>query len=140
MSNSKLIFNKTAKQAAQLAKDIAKSGSGELLEIPKRAPAELVGGQYNQPSPIVEAMQQIDENSGVTVKGLKNVEQINDEMTKLRRMRAEEEKKSQQEPHNDETLKLSEPGKPLLPTSPARGQKIHVAAKQTRIESKPGKD
>lgn len=140
MTNSKSILIKARKQAAQLAKDVAKSGSSELLEIPKRAPAELVGRQYYRPSPIVEAMQQTDKSSGVTVKGIKSVEQINEEMTKLRRMRDDVERKSQQSKVSEEAPKLSQPGKPLLPISPARGPKIHATTKQTKIESKPGKD
>lgn len=134
------VLKKSGKQVTQLAKDVAKSGSRELLEIPKRASAELVGGQYYRPSPIVEAMQQTDKSSGVTVRGIKSVEQINEEMTKLRRMRDDVERKSQQSKVSEEAPKMSEPGKPLLPISPARGPKIHQTTKQTKIESKPGKD
>ena len=141
MSNSNSILIKARKQAIQLAKDVAKSGSRELLEIPKRAPADLVWGQDNRPSPIVEAMQQTkSEVRGTTAQGLSNVEQIDKEMERLRGLREDEEKKSRQPIVAQESDKLSEPGKPLLPISPQRGPKLHVTAKETKIEAKPGKD
>lgn len=141
MTNSNSILIKARKQATQLAKDVAKSGSRELLEIPKQAPRELMGAKIDKPSPIVEAMQQTESStSGISLSGLKRVENINQEMTRLRKLHKEEVNKSQQRVVGEEDPKLSEPGKPLLPTSPARGPKIHATEKHTRIESKPGKD
>ena len=139
MSNSNSILLKARKQAVQLARDVAKSGSKELLEIPKRAPGDLVGGPY-RPSPIVEAMKQSNETSGATVSGLKHVEDINTEMARLREMRLEEVEKARKPQVTKDEPKLSVPGKPLLPSSPRRGPKIHFTEKQSKIEAKPGKD
>jgi len=141
MSNSKIIFGKAKKQAAQLAKDVAKQGSGELLEIPKQLPAELIGIKQNQPSPIVEAMQQTSSSSGVTLVGLKQVGQIDEEMKRLRKLRADEEVKSQQPVATDETPRLAQPGKPILPSSPSRGPRMKGPGKtQTKFEVKSGKN
>jgi hypothetical protein len=142
MSNSKIILKKAGKQAAQLAKDIAKSGTRELLEIPKRAPAEIVGVKLNQPSPIMEAIKESKvKPGGVSYRGLKNVEKIEVEMARLRRLREEEIKKSQQTEVVETVPRLSEPGKPILPSSPSRGPKIGGPVKvQTKIEAKMGKN
>ena len=141
MSNSNSILIKARKQAAQLAKDVAKSGSRELLEIPKRAPAELVGKQDNRPSPIVEAMHDTSTFTPHTsVSGLKQIARLDQEMTRLRKMRDDEERKSRQTMLDQESNKISEPGKPLLPSSPQKGPKLNVTAKQTKMEAKPGRD
>jgi len=141
MSNSKLILNKAKKQAAQLAKDVVKSGAGELLEIPKQVVGELVGVKTNQPSPIVEAMQETSKSSGVTVSGLKQVEQIEEEMKRLRKLKEDEEEKSRQPVSSDETPRLAQPGKPILPSSPSRGPRMKGPCKaQTKFEAKTGKN
>ena len=141
MSNSKLILNKAKKQAAQLAKDVAKQGAGELLEIPKQLPGELIGIKQNQPSPIVEAMQQTTKSSGVTARGLKQVGQIDEVMERLRKLRVDEEEKSRQPVSSDETPRLAQPGKPILPSSPSRGPRMKGPCKaQTKFEAKTGKN
>ncbi|OGM12590.1 hypothetical protein A2V80_00050 [Candidatus Woesebacteria bacterium RBG_16_39_8b] len=141
MSNSKLILNKAKNQAAQLAKDVVKSGAGELLEIPKQVVGELVGVKTNQPSPIVEAMQETSKSSGVTVSGLKQVEQIEEEMKRLRKLKEDEEEKSRQPVSSDETPRLAQPGKPILPSSPSRGPRMKGPGKAlSKFEAKTGKN
>jgi hypothetical protein len=141
MSNSKIIFGKSKKQAAQLAKDVAKQGVGELLEIPKQLPVELIGIKQNQPSPIVELMQETSKSSGVTVSGLKQVEQIEEEMKRLRKLKEDEEEKSRQPVSSDETPRLAQPGKPILPSSPSRGPRMKGPGKAlSKFEVKSGKN
>ena len=141
MSNSKLILNKAKNQAAQLAKDVAKQGSGELLEIPKQLPAELIGIKQNQPSPIVEVMQETSKSSSVTARKLMQVGQIEEEMKRLRKLRVDEEEKSRQPVSSDEAPRLAQPGKPILPSSPSRGPRMKGPGKtQTKFEAKTGKN
>lgn len=137
---SDTVIKSVKKQAVQLAKNVAKQGTAEILGNFKDAHVENAATKDNRPSPIVEAMRQTGGHEGPTVSGLKRVNQIEDEMARLRQMRKQEQD-SQQKISSETPERLSEPGKPILPSSPQRGAKLSRPQKQkTQIESKSGKN
>ncbi len=149
----KKIAKSVAKQTAGLAKGIAKQAAQDIGEIPKEVGREAVGVKTTQPStrvsPIVEVMQKRDgkipdvskeEEIKITVKGLKQVEKLEAEMDKYRKVRTKQVVEPQ--PLLTEE-KLSEPGKPILPPGrPSRGAAARspAAKKERKVEAPLGKN
>ena len=129
----KRVAKKIGKTAADTAKAVAKQVTHEIIKIPKEAGKELAGVKTAQssdkPSVVVEAMQ-----SGVTedvspeelekkkIEGIKRVQRLEKEIEEQRKKREEKEGLGlQPEPSKEE---VSEPGKPILPSTgrPPKGK------------------
>ncbi len=127
------IVKDVVKTTAGIGKSAVKQMAQETVEIPKQAGKEVVRAPFGktaiQPSPIVEAMQQKKQRGQkqVSREGISRVKRLEQQSEMIRK-----ERRFQSESQVPENRPLSEPGKPILPSSPQpRGE-----AKTTEIPKK----
>lgn len=148
----KRLAKSVAKQTTGLAKSVAKQAAQDIGEIPRETSKQVIGGGSvpGKQSVIVEAMQKSDgqtpeiskeEELKIKASGLKQIEKLEAEMAKHREEREKDSNERKGQVPVPEAV-LSEPGKPILPTSkPTRGAAARspAAKKKRKIESPLGK-
>ena len=149
MSTTKTLLKSAGKQSANLAKQIAKESTHELLEIPKQAPRSAVGLENKQTPPAVETKSakgsevhdlSKEEEKKIKEQGLVRVREIDAEMEKIRKEKSAGLSQSEDNAAPSKQEIISTPGEPLLPSSPTpRGAQPGASKKARKTEAPLGK-